>query len=234
MSAGQAAPPATTTEIPIPTGATAVNYQDYFAGQTKAGYQINSSPTSYIVYDKATGLPVKRVSNQAIEQGRFEGTIVLNENGSISFSTSKPDYLSSGEIKYTTVEGGQVRFKIQEKQVNEIYIDVNAPDTVLAPGTVKDSSNKIISGVVQILALGLELSVTNGTPSKSSGGQQGAEELTKKIRKTFLFGNGFENEKRLENTHDPLLLSYVNDLESEGIISSLKEIIVDLYEMIHL
>ncbi len=175
IGSGQTPPPATTTEMPLPTGAVAVTYQDYFTGQSKAGYQINSRLTNYIVYDKATGNPVKRVSNGVVEEGVFEGIVVLKADGSISLDYKvNPDYVSKGQIKYTTDTGGQARFKVLDGKVQEIYIDATSPDVVLNPGTTKDATNKVLNGIVKMLTLGLELSVTNGTVSKSTGGQQGS------------------------------------------------------------
>ncbi len=221
----------TTTETPVPQGATIVMYQDVLTGESKEGFQINSSTNSYIVYDRATGKPVKRVSNNTVEEGKFEYVAVLKADGSVNIDFRKPAYISEGKIKYTTEQAGQARFTVHEKQVNEIYIDVNAPDIVLSPGTVKDASNKVISGAVKILALGLELTVANGAPKRSDGNSQGSEELTKRMKRVFVFGNGFENERRAEDSPDPLIESYITNLQNEGIVNPAKKLMIYLYEM---
>ena len=230
VSSGQTLPSPTTTEMPLPPGAVAVTYQDYFTGQNKAGYQINSSPTSYIVYDKLNGLPVKRVSNGVMEEGKFEVQIVLNSDGSVAVSFGKPSYLSQGKITYTTPQSGKARFTVVDKKVSEIYIDATSPDLTLDPGTTKDSTNKIINGVVKVISLGLELSVVNGVVSKSTGGQQGSQELTNKLRPAYIFGNGFNNAVVPEGTTDTLIPPFFGQLLAKGLVDAAKTLFVALYE----
>ncbi|MBI2095359.1 MAG: hypothetical protein HYT89_04245 [Candidatus Omnitrophica bacterium] len=103
---------------------------------------------------------------------------------------------------------------------------------MLEPGTVKDASNKIIDGVVKLVPLGLTLYVSNRGVSKGRGERAlSSGDLARALRKSFLFGNGFENERRAEDTPDPLIKSYVGNLEGEGIINPAKKLLFYLYEM---
>ena len=61
-------------------------------------------------------------------------------------------------------------------------------------------------------------------------------EIKKKLTAQFIFGNGFENERREEDTPDPLIESYVKDLEGRTpadskIIDSARKLMFYLYEM---
>ena len=177
------------------------------------------------------------MSNGVVEEGVFEGIVVLKADGSISVEYKvNPDYISKGQIKYTTDDGGQARFKILDRNVQEIYIDVASPKFVLTPGTAKDATNKVLNGIVKILTLGLELSVANGAVSKSTGGQQGSQELTRRL--LFIgniFGNGFNNEVVPESTNDKLIKPLINLLAlKDQVISLANTINVAMFETTNL
>jgi len=223
--------PPTTTDAPLPSGSTVLSYTDPFTGRIKQGYKIAVDASNYTIFDRTTGFAVKRVTNGTIEDGSFEYRLIKKADGSIALDLENPLYLSKGTITYQPTSGGQAVFKIAEKNVQEIRIDATSPDIVLDPGATKDTSNKIINGVVHFIALGLTLTVANGQPSKSSDGKNlSSQDLTKTLLTSFVFGNGFNNEIVPPGTPDSLIPPYVANLENDKVINGLKEYLVTLYE----
>lgn len=222
--------PSITSVSPLPEGAIPVTYQDVLTGEMKEGYRINTSETSYIIHDRLTGYAVKRVSRGMVEEGVFEYRMVKKTDGSFGIDLNNPQRLAEGRIQYVSEQGGEAIFNIHEKKVNEIRLEVESPDIRLEPNTTLDLTNKIINGVVYILGIGLTLLITNGEVTKSTGEELSSAELTRKLKISFIFGNGFENATLPEESADRLIPPFMNHLQSDGTISLLQALYIKVFE----
>lgn len=222
----------TITSTPgLPAGAQTVQYQDPVTGQNKVAYKVGSDQ-NYTIYDAYTDEALKRVSPDLIEEGKFVYQIDLNENGDIRLEIGDPAYLANGKISYKTLDNKNVTFGISDKNVREIRIDGPSTDVVLSPGATKDAAGKMLNGIVNILSLGLSFTALNGNIKNTENGQiSSSKDLTKRLTTAYIFGNGFENNYRPENTPDPLMQSYVDTLRvKDNLTNSLREFVVYLYE----
>jgi len=219
----------TTTQAPLPDGAVDIDYQT-LSGQTKQGYKIATGPNNYVIYDRMTGFAAKRVSNGVVEEGVFDYLPIRKADGAISFDFKNPQSLAAGNIYYTAQDGGRASFKISEKNVQELRIDVESPNIRLEPGTIKDVSNKIINGIIYLL--GLTIYVVDGNVSKNQQGNGlSSQELSKALKRAYIFGNGFNNEEVPEGTLDNLIPPFIRHLEGDQVIEKIREYLVAMFEV---
>ena len=156
--------------------------------------------------------------------------------------------VNGNTIQITTIQKDRARLDIEAKDTSsdiafdsdgqvidgKMTLDQKA-SLVVSNGTLEGITliNQTASTVSNAAGFAYQIlqALLNGSNSQESSSGI-ANKIKDAITTAFIFGNGFENEWREEDTHDPLMKLYVDDLEFEQpkVINEEQKIFVDLYE----
>ncbi len=222
----------------------------------RVAYQTVTSSGEAIIFDAMNNLlgfqrnGLYQIGGFGITSAGSFGLISGKSFGMIAGGSSFEASIQNGKVTQITTYTDQVRLDIDLGEGTDgIRFDSDGNltdgrmtlderiDFTVVNGTVygieldKENPNTTSVNDAYAFAERIISAVLDGSGSSSSGSSV-IDQLQKELITYYLFGNGFENERRKEDTLDPLLKFYTDNLEFDDpkVITEGQKIVVDLYE----